>query len=327
LLTDDPAWFTASRAVEGGKNILLRNGGACWPFRIRKRFGLTILESAGQNTRSVAGPLTFSLVESAYSTERNPLPRLTAKDLPSPVDLVDLRRLPKECLPSLFPDVPGRAERPDTLWFSRSLGPTAEDFLASLASSTRKEYKYSANRVRRTFGAQNIRYQKIRLTKEFFDETWAKATAIAPYTWQGKSGVSVLVSRAKKRFLEELAGGAMPVFTHLYHLGDTLAAVAVSMELSGQCLIYAHEYNALLSKFRPGALIDLELITRAMEDGARVLDFGIGDTPNKRMIRCVPVPLWRVRVPLTVRGRLAVAAGYAGSLAARMIRKVGDVGR
>lgn len=165
------------------------------------------------------------------------------------------------------------------------------------------------------------------MTKDAFEETWGQAAAIAPYTWQGKSGVSVFANESKKRFVANLTGNAMPVFAHLYHLGETLAAVAVSMEFGGWCLIYSHEYNALLSKFRPGALIDLNLITQAVADGARMLDFGIGDAPNKRMARCVPTWLWRVRAPLTARGWLAVAYGYAGSLARRMLKKGTHAGK
>jgi hypothetical protein len=297
ILTDEVSWLKACADVEEGRCLVLRHGDVFLPLCTRKKCGLVVLEGLGQDLRSVCGHI---------GGNGSGLPNIDPEHLPERADVVDLRRLPERCLPSLFPECGMRVMHDDAVWYAREMGISTDEFLKSLATNTRKELKYSKNRVEKTFGTSNVRYRPVRLDLDTLENSWVEAASITPHTWQGKNGVSVLLDAGKKQFVKNLVHYGMPVYFHFFHLGDDLASVAISMEQNGQFLIYAHEYNINFAKYRPGSLINMNMIENAMDNGAHVLDFGIGDTPNKRMMRCASSHLWRLLVPLTWKGWLAV---------------------
>lgn len=297
-LTDDPAWLAACVVADGGRCVVLRRGDVFLPLAWKQRGGLTVVENLGQDYRSVCGPI---------GSNGHGMPAVETEHLPERADLIDLRRLPRECLPSLFPGGAWRVERFDILHFRRRLEESPDAFLKSLNKSTRGELKYSRNKVEKAFGQANARHEIERLTARDGDRLWEKGASIVPFTWQGKNGVSLLTDQKKKGFLMRLAENGMPVFFHYYYLGEDMAAIAITMEKNGQMLMYAHEYNGDYSKFRPGHLLNYLAISDAMAKRIPELDFGVGDTPHKHAFRCTATELWRLLVPLTWKGRLAVA--------------------
>jgi hypothetical protein len=297
-LTDDVSWLQACAATDGGQSIVLQHGSVALPLCWKKRHGLVVVECLGQENRSAAGPIP---------ADGAAMPPLHHEDLPQKADLIDFRRVPKAHIDSVFPLSPSRLTRFDILHFGRALGENEEAFLATLGKGTRKDLRYAINRVGKTFGQQQVRYQSVPLTQDNWEETWAKAAHFAQHTWQGKANVSVLTNSAKKLFLYNLLKNGMAVTMHSYSFGDDIAAAAITMEKHGQILIYSHEYHADYAKYQPGHILNYNIILDAMANGISVLDFGVGATPHKYEWQCNPDALWRIMVPLTWKGRLAMA--------------------
>lgn len=299
VLTDSPAWLTACAAEACGRPVVLACEEAFLPLCLTRRQGLTVAEGLGQATRSVAGPIL---------AQDGAMPPLYPDDLPEKADLLDLRRFPRAFVDAVFPSSPDRLARPDILRFDRPLGESQEAFWASLSKGTQKDLRYVLRRVEKTFGRDGIARQSVRLDAENWDATWAKAEAFAPNSWQGQSRVSVLTDPGKRAFLARLGQNGMAVRLHFYALGDVVTAVAVTMEDRGHLLIYAHEYHGAYAKYQPGHILNYHILVEAIENGLTTLDFGVGETPHKYAWQCQSHSLWRVMVPLTWKGRLAL--GY-----------------
>ncbi|EHJ46139.1 hypothetical protein DFW101_0122 [Solidesulfovibrio carbinoliphilus subsp. oakridgensis] len=298
-LTDRPAWLKACADVEYGTPLVLCCGEGFLPLSLTRRQGLTVARGLGQAHRSVAGPI----LEGGAA-----MPALEPGDLPGEVDLVDLRRFPRAFVEAVLPSSPARLARPDILHFDRPLEASGEAFLASLSKGTQKDLRYVLRRVEKTFGKEGITRQTVRLDGDNRDAAWARAEAFARNSWQGQAGVSVLANPEKRRFLSRLQRNGMAVKLHFYALGEEVAAVAVTMEDHGHILIYAHEYHAGYAKYQPGHILNYHIMAGAIDEGLTTLDFGVGETPHKYAWQCRSHPLWRVMVPLTWKGWLAL--GY-----------------
>ena len=308
-----PGLVEGLRRIHGWhEGLVLRNDGVSWPLSWRRNAGLTVVEMLGQDFRSSTGPLC---VGDAQGTSLHP------DDLPEPADVADFRRLPEECLGSLLPSVALRLARPDVVHFDRDLEGSVEAFMASLSSGAKKELRYCRNRADKTMGESALRFETVPVTPGNWEETRARAMAMAPYSWQAKSGQSVLVNEGKKHFLMHVMQNGLPLFFHFLHFGDAIAALALTIRNSGQILVYSHEYNSEFSKFRPGYLLNQEIITEAIGQGVSRLDFGVGEAPHKHVFRCRPKQLWRLILPLTWKGRVAVAYQKARWLAGELLHR------
>lgn len=315
-ITDDVSWLKACHDIDAGACMVLRNGDVFMPLRYTRQHGLVRVESLGQRYRSVAGPLGANGRE---------MPEIHPEDLPEKADIIDLRRFPQHHIDNAFPFAPARLTHTDSKHFARSLEPTSDAFLLTLAKNTKKDLRYSANRVGKVFGEENVHYEQMPLNEANWNETWDKASAIVPYTWQGKSGVSMLTNDSMKLFLSQLVKHGMAVVFHLYRINDDPAAVVVSMNKNGKVLIYSHEYNENYAKYQPGHLLNMRVILDAIAQGNSWLDFGVGDTPHKYLWRCQPQELWRILVPLTWKG--VVAATYQNmrwKVGARLYGKISE---
>jgi CelD/BcsL family acetyltransferase involved in cellulose biosynthesis len=298
-LTDRPAWLKACADVAYGTPLILCRDEGFLPLCLARRQGLTVAQGFGQAYRSVAGPI----LEGGAA-----MPALEPGDLPAEVDLVDLRRFPRAFVEAVLPSSPARLARPDILHFDRALEGSGEAFLASLSKGTQKDLRYVLRRVEKTFGKEGISRRTVRLDEENGAAAWAEAEAFARNSWQGQTGVSVLANPEKRTFFSRLQRNGMAVKLHFYALGAEVAAVAVTMEDHGHILIYAHEYHAGYAKYQPGHILNYHIMADAIDDGITTLDFGVGETPHKYAWQCRSHPLWRVMVPLTWKGWLAL--GY-----------------
>ncbi len=296
-VTDAPAWLRACAAADSGKTVVLRHGDVALPLCLTKRHGLVVAACLGQQRRSNAGPLGGTT---------GTMPPLAPHDFPETVDLVDFRRFPALHRDNVLPQCPSRLARFDILHFGRRLEESEEAFLATLSKGTRKDLRYTVNRVNKIFGQDNVRVQTVRLTEDNWDETFCMAAAFARHTWQGQANVSVLTEPGKKAFLLQLLQNAFPIRMHFQQFGDEIAAVAVTMEHKDTVLIYAHEYHMGYAKYQPGHILNFAIIGEAIQNGLSWLDFGVGSTPHKYEWRCEPQELWRVMVPLTWKGWLAL---------------------
>ena len=297
-VTDTVSWLRACAETDAGKPVVMRHGRVLLPLCLRRRHGLVVVEGLGQEHRSVAGPIGVG---------GGTMPVLRPEDLPGAADLVDFRRFPKAYADSLFPSRSSRLARFDIERFGRPLAADEDAFLASLSKGTRKDLRYAIKRVERTFGQDTVRYEAVTLGADNWDATWEKAADLAQRSWQGKARVSVLTDGKKKGFLEKLMENGMTVKIHFYSFGDTLAAVAITMEKNKEILIYSHEYNADYAKYQPGHILNFCIISKAVSNGISILDFGVGATRHKYEWQCTPEALWRILVPLTWKGHLALA--------------------
>jgi hypothetical protein len=297
--TDHLSWLKACEQASPGRCLVLRHGDVFLPLCLRKRLGLTVLEGLGQDFRSIAGPI---------GGNGSTMAAIDRPDLPMTVDLVDFRRFPKELASLVFPSSKSRLERFDIMHFGKALGNTEHDFMMSLSKSVRDELRYTMNKATKKIGSSNIRYETISIDADNWCDTWNMAEEITKYSWQGKSGLSVLQDKDKERFLKNVMMNGMPIIFHFCYLEDNMAAVSINIKHADTLVMHVHEYNGKYAKFRPGYLLNHKVIMSAISDGASWLDFGVGDTPHKRMLRCEGKELWRVLVPLTWKGRLA--AGY-----------------
>lgn len=297
-LTDAAAWLTACAETEDGKVVVLRQGPVMLPLCWRKKFGLVVVESLGQEYRSVAGPII---------AEGEAMPALNPEDLPVKADLIDLRRFPKEYLDVVFPSSPARFTRFDILRFDRALNDSGDAFLASLSKGTRKDLRYSIHRVEKMFGEKNVHCQSVKLREDNWEETWERAADFVQHSWQGRSKVSVVTDNKKKEFLFRLMKNKMVVKIHFYCFSDVVSAMAITMESNGHVLIYSHEYHSDYAKYQPGHILNFQIILDAIANGLTALDFGVGATQHKYSWQCDSKDLWRIMVPLTWKGHLALA--------------------
>ena len=297
-VTDDAAWLRACAAMEEGDALVLRQGDILLPLCLRKRHGLVTAQCLGQDSRSAAGPI---------GTGSMPPPPLSPGDIPGQPDLIDFRRIPGDCLEALFPDQPSRLARRDILHFGRPIGDSEDAFLAPLSKGARKDLRYTITRAGKTFGQDRVRRRGYRLDEDNWDAIWSEAEAFSRHTWQGQAGVSVLADPGKRSFFRELMRHGLAVAIHFQDFGETLAAAAVTMEHGDQLLIYAHEYHTAQAKYQPGHILNHAVIVDAMARGIRRLDFGVGSTQHKYEWKCEPRELWRIMLPRTWKGRLALA--------------------
>ena len=297
-VSDAASWLRACAETDAGRPVVLRHGRVLLPLFWRRRHGLVVAEGLGQDHRSVAGPI--GIADGA-------MPAFGPDDLPQAADLVDIRRFPAAYADSLFPSCASRVARFDIARFKRPLAADEEAFLATLSSGARKDLRYAVRRVDRVFGQGAARYEAVTLDAANWRATWEKAAGLSRHSWQGKARVSVLAGGEKKVFLEKLMQHGMTVKMHFYCLGDVLAAAAVTMETDEEILLYAHEYHAGYAKYQPGHILNFNIISKALSDGISVLDFGVGATRHKYEWQCSSESLVRVLVPLTWKGRLALA--------------------
>ncbi len=296
-LSGDVAWLEACAAVDGGRPLVLRSGDLFWPLSVRRRSGLVVIENMGQAHRSRCGPV---------GENGGDRPPLETRAVGEGADVVDLRRVPQQWVDAVWPDNRQRLARFDIAQFQRRLEGSPEAFLKSLSKGTRKEFQNARNRIEKDFGADAVRVEAVALRPSNFDAVWEKAKTIAPHSWKGKEGLSVLVQERPKALVRALVANGMSVRFHFCHIGTRLAAVAVSMEKDGRVFVYCSEYDASFGKYRPGSVLRLELIKRALEAGPLLLDLGVGDTDHKQKLCCERHALWRVLVPLTWKGWMAV---------------------
>lgn len=297
-VTDAASWLRACAATEAGRAVVLRQGEHFLPLCWQRRHGLSVVEALGQGQRTVAGPVGVA---------KAPMPVLGLADLPARADLLDFRRFPAVHADSVFPGFPSRLASVDIACFKRSLAGDEEAFLASLSKGARKDLRYAMRRVERTFGKDSPGHEAVTLGAENRDAAWNRAADLAGRSWQGKAGVSVVTDGKKKRFLKRLMENGMTVKIHFYSLGDVLAAFAITMENGKEILIYAHEYDAAYAKYQPGHILNFSIIATALTNGISLLDFGVGETPHKYEWQCSRETLWRILVPLTWKGHLALA--------------------
>jgi len=71
----------------------------------------------------------------------------------------------------------------------------------------------------------------------------------------------------------------------------------------------------------PGDFLFFENIKQACEDGFSVFDFSVGDEPYKRLWCDIEIRQFDVLVPLTLKGRAALAAWTATACAKRLVKK------
>ena len=118
-----------------------------------------------------------------------------------------------------------------------------------------------------------------------------------------------------KRILEERLGGRVHSLAYPVGRRDSFGEetkrlareAGYAMEKNKEILIYSHEYHADYAKYQPGHILNFCIISKALSNGISILDFGVGATQHKYEWQCTPEVLWRILVPLTWKGHLALA--------------------
>jgi CelD/BcsL family acetyltransferase involved in cellulose biosynthesis len=117
--------------------------------------------------------------------------------------------------------------------------------------------------------------------------------------WRRTGQHDVLASGWTGRLLERLAAGSDEDFGLRFatlHAGDTLVAAEVGL-LSGDAYhLWFPVYDPEFAKYSPGALMTLETLRAAAEQGVRTVDFGPMGEGYKRVFADPATPVWEGQV-------------------------------
>jgi len=308
-ITDSRAWLKACSEIEDGKHFVLQYEETLLPLSWINRNGVMVIEALGQDYRSVAGPLK----------EGPDFPKVRLQDFPLTADLIDLRRFPKKYLKFIHPAGAIRIVRKDISHYSRELKNSPEALLKSLSTNARGTLRQANNRVAKDFADKGLKFDKLKLDGENWDESWRQMSTIADHSWQGKSNVSVFKRKKMRSFLFNLMNNGMRLTFYQCLLGNEIIAVTLCAINSNNLLIYLQEYNENFTKYRPGHLLNNYIFNDAALNGINWIDYGVGSGPHKDFWRFNPTDLYRLMIPLTMKGALAVAKQclrwYAGGFA------------
>lgn len=114
-----------------------------------------------------------------------------------------------------------------------------------------------------------------------------------------------------------------PVRTSVLTVGGEIVAASLGLADAEQHLFLLVGYDVeRLRNYSLGLLIVEELIRQAIERGRRAFDLTIGDEAYKADFGASPSPVYCVREPLTLRGRVAQAVADREPAARRRVKQV-----
>ncbi len=228
---------------------------------------------------------------------------------PQPWDAVDLRRL-RTGDPALaaLSEAFGRREmeqgwtlnvEPEEVCPVAALpeGASMDEFLGTLGKKERHEIR---RKVRRAEAAGEVRLEPsadlLADLPEFIDlhqRRWGD-DGLFPDTEGGAQS---------RRFFErlfELAGGDGPLRLAFLTVGGRRVAACVSFDTGDACLYYNAGVDPDARELSPGVVMVERLVERAVERGARRIDFLRGNEPYKYEWGAADSPIWRLLVRRTV---------------------------
>lgn len=149
------------------------------------------------------------------------------------------------------------------------------------------------------------------------DDTKARSAAMAVLIgWKtahlGDLGAANrFLNRAFVRFLERLAQDGDPGTHRLYamHVGEEVLAVTYMICCRTRWFLYQTAYTSTeAGRWSPGLFLLRHILQEAHDAGIEVFDFGLGNEGYKDRFCDRQTTLYRAGLPITARGRVAVAA-------------------
>ena len=287
-------WLEASLA-KGDEPLILASDNGIAPFVIKKTLFLTVLKFIGADTSSATGMI--------FPYEDGAPPVLHMDDLPKGIDLIDMRRLPKDQAAMFFPNHKSTIIREDGICYALDLPQVYAKYWMSLKKKFRMNLRTSQNRIIRKRGTGSMEISVMRISKGNWDKAFAIGKKIAEKSWKGRQGLSVFFRIDRIKFLLDLLMKGVKQDAFVFYLNSTPIAIRWVIRNNEDVLLYLVEYDDNMRAYRPGHLLLNYLLKYYWDRGYRSFDFGYGDSAHKKDWAARGRPLVRCMIPLTHRGR------------------------
>jgi hypothetical protein len=289
-------WLKAALDVKNVKAIIFKNGGCFFPAGIVRRNFIKVLEGLGAERRSSSGFI--------FCDDRDNHTPLTSQDIPANIDLIDFRRIPESELDLCLPLCTSRHVSLDGARYFLTLQGGWEDYQKSLKKKFRQNIQGSKNRLARDFLSSEVEFQTFEVTNENWSTVIEWWHTVDCESWQGKKGLTALHNRSKIEFLKRLVTGNMHARVFLIFIRKKPIAIRWFFSLRDHGLFYSIQFNESYGRYRPGHLLTAEAIKYCFENNIKYLDFGHGDSAHKKDWRADRVPLVRLLIPCTYKGKI-----------------------
>jgi CelD/BcsL family acetyltransferase involved in cellulose biosynthesis len=193
--------------------------------------------------------------------------------------------------------------------------------LRLLDQNNRKKLRQKEKKLSESYGA---------LRSEFASSDSEIAAALAALQhWKairfGAKGIDdPFASAEAQRFLEFATAGPVPsVRLFTLHAGERLIAVMAGAmnERRFSGMANAHDPDHAVMKSSPGDLLIASLVQRLAADGVRAFDLGVGEARYKSRWCPDVLPLVDCALPISAKGRIAVALFFALRRAKRVVKQ------
>jgi CelD/BcsL family acetyltransferase involved in cellulose biosynthesis len=292
------AWWELYRPQALMRCIVVRSEGA-----LVGALPLAIVERRGIRVGEIAGSLALADAAVAGADPERVGAAFAAAIAREPLDLVDFDYLAPDCV--LARHLPGRMRVTQT-----RAAPTMDmpdgwqaAYEHATSSKTRNTHRRRLKQLAREGDLAFVRNE----TADDVGRALSDAFRIHALRWTGRRDLSSLGEPAGQAYnraalgvlsddgyvrLIELRLGGVAIAFHLYLLlGETM-------------FVYRLAFDPAYARFSPGLLTTLEAIRQASDEGARRVEFLVGDERYKRELADHVEPLTRlVGLPMTLRGR------------------------
>ena len=306
------SWIEAA-SQDNGQPVVFQHEKCMFPFVVNRRSFLRVLEGSGAERRSAAG---FIGIEAGEDP-----PQITHNNLPENIDLIDLRRVPQSQVHSLFPKGFSRHISLDGAHYVLPLKGTWEDFLKNLKKKFRQNVQASRNRLGRDFLPEEIQFKNILVNGTNWQQVIEWWQQIDCRSWQGKDKLTALHHPKKMEFLRRVIKGNLKARVFLLFIKNKPVAIRWFFIHGSSGLFYSIQFDTDFNRYRPGHLLTAEALTYCFENNIIHIDFGHGDSGHKKDWLAERVPLVRLMVPLTWKGKVFILYQKMRWLAGRTLKR------
>lgn len=332
-LHQDLAWCSAWWSAHGAHPLLLRgriDGRTVMilPLVQSRRPGLRIARFPGERFNNVNTGLFSQDFPALSPHEQAALTDLVRQSLFASADLLLLDKLPQEWAGAANPLHGLASNEHQDRSFQLPLLADMEQTIGQLNAKTRKrKYRIQCRRLEAAGGFEHVCPEGLEeqhaLLDLFFRQKAQRFTAFGlPDAFQPES-IRAFLHGLLNRSTEgpDHALRLHAIRLRGEHEGCIAAIAALSRKGSYALCQFSSIDGSLLPEASPGELLFWLTIEQAIEEGATVFDFGMGDQPYKRSWCSQETVMYDALLPLTWRGRLALPAFLAGSRLKAAIKK------
>jgi CelD/BcsL family acetyltransferase involved in cellulose biosynthesis len=292
------AWWSLYRPDALMRCILIRDNG-----RLVGSLPLAIIRRRGVRVGEIAGSLALADAPVAAADPKPVFAALAAAIRHQPVDLVDFDYLAPDCL--LAECLPGRRRVTPTRAAPMMEMPDGWEaaYARATSSKTRNTHKRRLKQLRQQGEVVFVRHE----TEPAVTGALEDAFRLHALRWKDRRDLSPLGKATGRAFNREaLATLSRDGYVRLLELQLDGAPIAFHLYLllADTMFVYRLAFDPAFAQFSPGLLTTLEALRQASDEGARRVEFLVGDERYKRELADRTDPLMRVvGLPSSIRGR------------------------